>query len=53
MYPSFPVMGHIDTAWSWSDLKARKIELLFLATPHEISRALVPEAIATECEWLT
>jgi N-acetyl-gamma-glutamyl-phosphate reductase len=27
-------------------LKRQKIELLFLATPHEVSRALVPEAIA-------
>ena len=31
---------------SWSELEAQKIELLFLATPHEVSRALVPEAIA-------
>ena len=26
--------------------RQQKIELLFLATPHEVSRALVPEAIA-------
>jgi N-acetyl-gamma-glutamyl-phosphate reductase len=31
---------------SWSELQRQKIELLFLATPHEVSRALVPEAIA-------
>jgi N-acetyl-gamma-glutamyl-phosphate reductase len=31
---------------SWADLQRQKIELLFLATPHEVSRALVPEAIA-------
>jgi len=31
---------------SWSELEAQNIELLFLATPHEVSRALVPEAIA-------
>jgi len=31
---------------SWSELQQQKIELLFLATPHEVSRALVPEAIA-------
>ena len=31
---------------SWSELQNQKIDLLFLATPHEVSRALVPEAIA-------
>src|SRR6266853_6872534 len=31
---------------SWSELQRQKIELLFLATPHEVSRALVPEAVA-------
>ena len=31
---------------SWPALKQKGIELLFLATPHEASRALVPEAIA-------
>src|SRR6266480_6581251 len=31
---------------SWSSLKQQGIELLFLATPHEVSRALVPEALA-------
>ena len=30
---------------SWSELERQKIELLFLATPHEVSRELVPEAI--------
>jgi N-acetyl-gamma-glutamyl-phosphate reductase len=30
---------------SWPALKQQEIELLFLATPHEASRALVPEAI--------
>jgi len=30
---------------SWSELQRQKVELLFLATPHEVSRALVPEAI--------
>jgi N-acetyl-gamma-glutamyl-phosphate reductase len=33
-------------ALSWPELKQQGIELLFLATPHEASRALVPEAIA-------
>ena len=31
---------------SWSALKQEGVELLFLATPHEASRTLVPEAIA-------
>ena len=31
---------------SWSELKTQGVELLFLGTPHEVSRALVPEAIA-------
>jgi N-acetyl-gamma-glutamyl-phosphate reductase len=32
--------------FSWSTLEQKKVDLLFLATPHEVSRALVPEAIA-------
>ena len=31
---------------SWPWLKQQNVELLFLATPHEVSRALVPEAVA-------
>jgi N-acetyl-gamma-glutamyl-phosphate reductase len=31
---------------SWPGLKKQGVELLFLATPHDASRALVPEAIA-------
>lgn len=31
---------------SWSALQQQGVQLLFLATPHEVSRALVPEAIA-------
>ncbi len=31
---------------SWSALKQQGVQLLFLATPHEASRSLVPEAIA-------
>src|SRR5579872_1965776 len=31
---------------SWPELKQQGIELLFLATPHEASRSLVPQAIA-------
>src|SRR4051794_6682484 len=28
---------------SWPSLKQKSIDLLFLATPHEVSRSLVPE----------
>jgi N-acetyl-gamma-glutamyl-phosphate reductase len=31
---------------SWSELKNEGVRLLFLATPHEASRSLVPEAVA-------
>src|SRR5246500_2562270 len=31
---------------SWPFLKQQGVELLFLATPHEVSRSLVPEAMA-------
>jgi N-acetyl-gamma-glutamyl-phosphate reductase len=31
---------------SWPELKRQGVGLLFLATPHEVARALVPEAIA-------
>jgi N-acetyl-gamma-glutamyl-phosphate reductase len=31
---------------SWKALKEQGVKLLFLATPHEASRALVPEAVA-------
>src|SRR5436305_9808357 len=30
---------------SWPSLKAKGVDLLFLATPHEVSRSLVPEAV--------
>jgi N-acetyl-gamma-glutamyl-phosphate reductase len=33
---------------SWTALKQQGVQLLFLATPHEASRALVPEAMAQE-----
>jgi N-acetyl-gamma-glutamyl-phosphate reductase len=32
--------------FSWSALEQRDVELLFLATPHAVSRELVPEAVA-------
>lgn len=31
---------------SWDSLQRKGVNLLFLATPHEVSRALVPEAVA-------
>ncbi len=31
--------------FSWSKLHARGVDLLFLATPHEVARAWVPEAV--------
>ena len=47
MYPAISGNGRYPLQpWSWAELKGREIELLFLATPHEVSRALVPEAIA-------
>ena len=30
---------------SWPSLKQQDVQLLFLATPHEVSRSLVPEAV--------
>ena len=47
MYPAISGNGGYPLQpWSWAELKRREIKLLFLATPHEVSRALVPEAIA-------
>jgi len=46
----FPVLsgngGHPLQVLSWPELKRRGVSLLFLATPHEASRSLVPEAVA-------
>ena len=46
----FPVLsgdgGYPLQPLSWLTLKQQGVDLLFLATPHEASRALVPEAIA-------
>jgi N-acetyl-gamma-glutamyl-phosphate reductase len=46
----FPVLsgngGYPLQSLSWPALKQKGVDLLFLATPHEASRALVPEAIA-------
>jgi N-acetyl-gamma-glutamyl-phosphate reductase len=38
--------GYPLQSLSWTNLKQQGVQLLFLATPHEISRSLVPEAIA-------
>src|SRR3974377_500101 len=46
----FPVLsgngGYPLHSLSWPVLKQQGVQLLFLATPHEVSRSLVPEAIA-------
>jgi N-acetyl-gamma-glutamyl-phosphate reductase len=46
----YPVLsgngGYPLRSLSWPAVKRQGVELLFLATPHEASRALVPEAIA-------
>jgi N-acetyl-gamma-glutamyl-phosphate reductase len=46
----FPAMsgngGYPLQPLSWPALKKQGVELLFLATPHEVSRSLVPEAMA-------
>jgi N-acetyl-gamma-glutamyl-phosphate reductase len=38
--------GYPLRALSWAELKRQQVQLLFLATPHEASRSLVPDAIA-------
>lgn len=39
--------GHLLVApFSWAALQQHAVELLFLATPHGVSRELVPEALA-------
>ena len=38
--------GYPLQALAWESLKKQGVELLFLATPHDVSRALVPEAVA-------
>lgn len=46
----FPVLsgngGYPLHPLSWAWLKQKGVQLLFLATPHEVSRSLVPEAMA-------
>jgi N-acetyl-gamma-glutamyl-phosphate reductase len=38
--------GYPLHALSWTALKQKGIQLLFLATPHDVSRSLVPEAMS-------
>ena len=46
----YPEIGGAESypqePFSWELLKSRGIDVLFLATPHELSRELVPEALA-------
>jgi N-acetyl-gamma-glutamyl-phosphate reductase len=37
--------GYPLEAFSWDRLRDRGVSLLFLATPHEVSRSLAPEAV--------
>ncbi|HXY16117.1 MAG TPA: N-acetyl-gamma-glutamyl-phosphate reductase [Terriglobales bacterium] len=47
LFPALSGNGGYPLApFSWTELKREGVDLLFLATPHEVSRALVPEAIA-------
>jgi N-acetyl-gamma-glutamyl-phosphate reductase len=49
---AFPVLsgngGYPLESFSWEKLKQRGVDVLFLATPHQVSRALVPEAVSRE-----
>ena len=38
--------GYPLESFSWDKLRGHGVDLLFLATPHAVSRALVPEAMA-------
>jgi N-acetyl-gamma-glutamyl-phosphate reductase len=38
--------GYLLEPFRWETLKAKGVNVLFLATPHEISREWVPEAVA-------
>lgn len=47
VYPHISGNGGYPVApFSWKTLKEKGVELLFLATPHEISREWMPEAMA-------
>jgi N-acetyl-gamma-glutamyl-phosphate reductase len=38
--------GHPLEPFSWSRLKSAGVDLLFLSTPHEVSRAWIPQALS-------
>src|SRR5215469_8722967 len=38
--------GYPLPPFSWNQLEQRGVDLFFLATPHDVSRELVPEAVA-------
>jgi N-acetyl-gamma-glutamyl-phosphate reductase len=49
VFPCVEIAGNGHSpieSFSWPKIEERGIELLFLATPHEVSRELVPEAMA-------
>lgn len=48
VYPQIACDGHRDLAFeplSWDALRARGVDVLFCATPHEFSREWIPEAV--------
>jgi N-acetyl-gamma-glutamyl-phosphate reductase len=47
IFPALSGNGRYPLApLSWDSLRQEGVDLLFLATPHEVSRTLVPEALA-------
>jgi N-acetyl-gamma-glutamyl-phosphate reductase len=50
LHPQLSGLPHADSLdvlpWDWDLLAAERIDLLFLATPHEQARAWAPEALA-------
>jgi N-acetyl-gamma-glutamyl-phosphate reductase len=50
LHPQLSGLPHADSLdilpWNWELLAQENIDILFLATPHEQSRAWVPEALA-------
>lgn len=46
LYPQLAGQGHFPLEpFSWQRMESAGVKLLFLATPHELSRELVPEAL--------
>ena len=46
LFPAHPDNGYQFHPLDWPALKQQGVELLFCATPHEVSRSVVPEAAA-------